>query len=88
MPQYIKKSEWNIFKSISFDFKFSSNFPNGLFGINLYKTPESYWYVLLTRLPWASVISSCGTCSPILSFIILLSVLSCSFIVSGVESSG
>ena len=37
-------SELNVFKKIWLFGKISNKLPNGLFGTNIYKTPESCWY--------------------------------------------
>ena len=60
------------------------------FGINLCKTLEQFWKVLLTRLQWTntgSVISDWGTFLPFLSFAIFCSLLPNNFIVSGGKSA-
>ena len=36
-------SELNVFKKIKFVSETSSNWPNGLFGANVFKTFESCW---------------------------------------------
>lgn len=60
--------------------------------VNVHKTLESCWYVLLARLQWTSTISvtsSRGTFPPFLASLSLIffSLLPCSFIFSGAESS-
>ena len=64
----------------------SNNCPNDVFGINVCKTCESCWFVLLLRLQWTSttsVISKFEIYLPFLSFVILFPLLPNNFIVSG-----
>ena len=71
-------SELNVFKKIWFVREISNKLPNGLFGINVYKTIESCWISLLTILQWTNitcVVSRCGTFSPLLSLVILFSLV-------------
>ena len=53
----------------------SNRTPNGLFGINVYKTLQSCWQSLLTKLQCTnitSVISKCGIFSPFFIFCFLV----------------
>ena len=83
-------SELNVFRKIWLFGEIFNRLPNDLLGTNLYKTLESCWQALLTILRWSnttSVISRCGTFSPLLFLVILFPVLSSNFIVLGAKSS-
>ena len=82
-------SELNLFKGLKFVGATSNKLPNGLFGTNVYKTLESYWWSLLTILQLTnntSVILRCGTFSPFLSLVILFSVIPSNSFVLGVKA--
>ena len=82
--------ESKVFKNINFLGEIFNNWPNDLFGTNVYKTLDFCWKLLLTTLQCintTSVISKWGAFSPCSFFIILLLVLPSNFIVSGVKSS-
>ena len=56
-----ENSELNVFKNIKFCGEISNNWLNELLGTNVYKTLESYWWLLWTVLQCTnatSVISS------------------------------
>ena len=38
-----ENSEWKVFKDIKYLGEISSNWPNGLWGTNVYKTLKSCW---------------------------------------------
>ena len=66
----------------------SNSKPSNLFGTNVHQTIESCWYWLMKIFTWTNTtleISSCGTLSGFLSFIILRSVLP-SFVAWSVKS--
>ena len=50
-------SELNVFKKICLGGEISNKLTNSLFGINVYKTLESFWQSLLTILQWTNATS-------------------------------
>ena len=85
-----ENSESKVFKNVKHLGEISSNWPNDLFGANVYKTLEFCWWLLMKVIQWTnntSVISKEGTFSPFSFFVILLLVLPSNFIVLGVKSS-
>ena len=86
----IYENSWlNAFKNIYFLGEISSNWPRDFLGIDSYKTLESCWQPLSTKLQWTnttSVFSKLGTFSIFLSLVILFLLLARNFIFSGVKS--
>ena len=83
-----ENSELNVFKNLNFFTEISTNWPDDLFEINVYKTLELCLYSLLTIVQWTntiSVTSKLGKFFPFLSFVILFLVLPSNFIVSDIK---
>ena len=85
-----ENSELTFFENIKYLGETSINWSNDLLGTNACNTLESYWqslWAILQEANTTSLISKWGTFLPVWFSVILIFVLPCNFIVSGVKSS-